>query len=120
MSTIIQAACWLLQLPPTAKFVLILLADNANDQGVCWPSIPKICERTCFSERTVHGAIKWLEQRDYCVRIDLMAVIPATSSRRKNTVNPRRSCGLTIKNRHQTHQRNHQRARARVAPRFVR
>ncbi|CCD28666.1 conserved hypothetical protein [Candidatus Glomeribacter gigasporarum BEG34] len=63
MSTIIQAACWPLQLPPTAKFVLILLADNANDQGVCWPSIPKICERTCFSERTVHGAIKWLEQR---------------------------------------------------------
>lgn len=61
MSTSIMAACWPLQMPPTPKAVLISLADNANDQGECWPSIPKICERTCFSERTVHGAIQWLE-----------------------------------------------------------
>lgn len=50
-----------MQMAPTPKAVLISLADNANDQGECWPSIPKICERTCFSERTVHAAIKWLE-----------------------------------------------------------
>ena len=56
-----MAACWPLQMPPTPKAVLISLADNANDQGECWPSIPKICERTCFSERAVHGAITWLE-----------------------------------------------------------
>lgn len=56
-----MSACWSLQMPPTAKAVLVSLADNANDDGYCWPSIPKICERTCFSERAVHGAIKWLE-----------------------------------------------------------
>ncbi len=50
-----------MQMAPTPKAVLISLADNANDHGECWPSIPKICERTCFSERTVHAAIKWLE-----------------------------------------------------------
>lgn len=61
MSTVIMSACWPLQMPPTQKAVLISLADNANDHGECWPSIPKICERTCFSERTVHTAIKWLE-----------------------------------------------------------
>lgn len=61
MSTSVMTACWPLQMPPTPKAVLISLADNANDQGECWPSIPKICERTCFSERAVHGAIKWLE-----------------------------------------------------------
>lgn len=54
--------CWPLQMPPTQKAVLISLADNANDQGECWPSIPTISQRTCFSERAVHGAIKWLEE----------------------------------------------------------
>lgn len=56
-----MSACWPLRLPPTPKAVLISLADNANDHGECWPSIPTICERTCMGERTVHGAIKWLE-----------------------------------------------------------
>ncbi|WP_303678300.1 helix-turn-helix domain-containing protein [Ralstonia mannitolilytica] len=62
MSTIIMSLCWPLQMPPTPKAVLISLADNANDQGVCWPSIPTICKRTCFSERAVRDAIKWLEE----------------------------------------------------------
>lgn len=54
--------CWPLQMPPTPKAVLISLADNANDQGYCWPSIAKISERTCFSKRAVIDAIAWLEQ----------------------------------------------------------
>lgn len=53
--------CWPLQMPPTPKAVLISLADNANDQGYCWPSISKISERTCFSKRAVIDAIAWLE-----------------------------------------------------------
>lgn len=61
MSTIIMSQCWDLEMPPTQKSVLISLADNANDQGVCWPSIPTISRRTCFSERAVQNAIKWLE-----------------------------------------------------------
>jgi hypothetical protein len=43
------------------KAVLISLADNANDQGVCWPSIATIGKRICASERAVQNAIKWLE-----------------------------------------------------------
>ncbi|MDE4918175.1 helix-turn-helix protein [Cupriavidus metallidurans] len=62
MSTIIMSKCWDLEMPPTQKSVLISLADNANDQGVCWPSIPTISRRTCFSERAVQNAIKWLER----------------------------------------------------------
>lgn len=61
MSTIVMGACWPLQLPPTAKAVLISLADQANDMGVCWPSIPGICERTCFGRTSVIDALKWLQ-----------------------------------------------------------
>lgn len=56
-----MSACWPLRMPPTPKAVLVSLADNANDQGECWPSIPTICLRTCFSERAVQAAIVWLE-----------------------------------------------------------
>ena len=56
----IMAACWRLTLPPTAKSVLMSLADQAKDDALCWPSISKTAERTCFSERAVQGAIQWL------------------------------------------------------------
>jgi hypothetical protein len=56
-----MSQCWPLQMPPTPKAVLISLADNANDDGVCWPSIATISQRTCFSERAVQAAIRWLE-----------------------------------------------------------
>lgn len=62
MSTIIMSACWPLQgMTPAKKAVLISLADNANDEGVCWPSIARIAERTCLSERAVRDALRWLE-----------------------------------------------------------
>lgn len=63
MSTIIMSACWPLQgMSGPQKAVLISLADNANDEGVCWPSVARISERTCLAERTVQTAIKWLGQ----------------------------------------------------------
>jgi hypothetical protein len=57
----IMSQCWPLKMPPSPKAVLISLADNANDQGHCWPSIDTIGERTCLSRRAVIDAIKWLE-----------------------------------------------------------
>jgi hypothetical protein len=57
-----MSACWPLQgMSLAQKAVLISLADNANDQGVCWPSIATISKRICASERAVQNAIKWLE-----------------------------------------------------------
>lgn len=61
MSTMVMAACWPLQMPPTPKAVLMSLADNANDDGQCWPSIATICQRTCFGKTAVIEAIAWLE-----------------------------------------------------------
>ena len=68
MSTVIMSKCWPVQvpkglgsLPGVIKNVLVSLADNANDQGYCWPSIETICKRTCFERNAVINAIKILE-----------------------------------------------------------
>lgn len=53
--------CWPLQMRPPAKAVLMSLADMANDEGFCWPSLERICERTCFGRTAVIDAISALE-----------------------------------------------------------
>ena len=45
---------------PLRKLVLIKLADNANDQGECWPSVPYIAEQCEISERSVQNHIQKL------------------------------------------------------------
>lgn len=62
MSTRIMAKCWPLKLDGTPKSVLISLADQANDDGVCWPSVGSISQRTGWNERTVRRAIADLEK----------------------------------------------------------
>lgn len=61
MSNKLIEACWPLQMPPTAKAVLICLADFADDSGQCWPSIDTLAARTCFGRTAVISAIRWLE-----------------------------------------------------------
>jgi len=40
--------------------VLVALADQANDDGICWPSVGSISRRTRLSERTVQRALRSL------------------------------------------------------------
>ncbi|MBS3725892.1 helix-turn-helix domain-containing protein [Stenotrophomonas sp. PE591] len=62
MSTIIMSQCWPLQgLSVTQKSVLISLADQANDDGVCWPAVGTIAARCCMSARAVRTAMDHLE-----------------------------------------------------------
>ncbi|WP_323158285.1 helix-turn-helix domain-containing protein [Pseudomonas viridiflava] len=57
-----MSLCWPLQgMSPAQKSVLVSLADNASDEGVCWPSVSTIGIRTCLSERAVRNALRWLE-----------------------------------------------------------
>lgn len=66
MSTIIMTACWPIQgMTPVQKAVLISLADQANDDGVCWPAVATISRRTCVSERSVQSALRWLEANGF-------------------------------------------------------
>ena len=61
MSTIIMSACWPLEgMSVSQKAVLISLADQASDDGVCWPGVKSIGKRTCLSERAVQDALAWL------------------------------------------------------------
>lgn len=62
MSTIIMAAVWPLQgMSASQKAVLVSLADQANDDGACWPAVDTIALRTCLSERAVQEALRWLQ-----------------------------------------------------------
>lgn len=61
MSIALMTRTWLLPLPASAKLVLLSLADQANDDGVCWPSQPKIAQRCSLTERAVRQQLKLLE-----------------------------------------------------------
>ena len=65
LSTFILSACWPLELSATQKLVIISLADQANDEGVCWPSVASLTRRTCLSERAVRNALRDLEDGGY-------------------------------------------------------
>lgn len=47
------------------KLILIKLADNANDDGVCWPSIPYVAKHTEMTVRTVQTQIAILADRGF-------------------------------------------------------
>lgn len=62
----IEALRWIrpLQVTPPMKAVLWALADNADEAGLCWPSMASLVEATCLGERTVQAAIKALVAAD--------------------------------------------------------
>jgi hypothetical protein len=45
----------------SARFVLLALADFANDAGECWPSIDGIARKVCMSDRGVQKVLRQLE-----------------------------------------------------------
>lgn len=55
---------WELDILPGPKFVLVSLADQANDRGACWPSIPQIASRCGMSERSVSRHLQSLESQN--------------------------------------------------------
>ena len=54
-------------LVPTERLIMLSLADHADDQGRCYPSIARLCERTGLSERAVQSNIKGLTAGGYLV-----------------------------------------------------
>lgn len=62
MSNRLMDLAWPLPIPPSPKVVLVALADQADDAGTCWPSIPSLCQRTSLGRTAVIEAVKWLEK----------------------------------------------------------
>lgn len=60
MSFYLAGAAWRAKVAPTTKLVLLCLADTANDDGECWPSIQTICKKTGLSRRAVINHIETL------------------------------------------------------------
>lgn len=52
----------------TALLVLLALADHANDDGVCWPSVARLATRVRTSERHVQRILGNLEQAGWLTR----------------------------------------------------
>jgi predicted transcriptional regulator len=51
-----------MDLPHRAISVYRYLADRANKDGICWPSIPTISKDLKFSESTIRRALKDLHR----------------------------------------------------------
>ena len=52
-------------LPPTERLIMLALADHADDDGRCYPSIQRLCQRTGLSERAVRTNLRALEKSGY-------------------------------------------------------
>lgn len=63
-----MSAVWDLPMPPSEKLVLLALADWANDEGHCYPSIAKVARKTGVSERTVQRVLRDAEQANLIER----------------------------------------------------
>ncbi len=59
---------WELDLPDSEKLALLALADNANDEGYCWPSMATLARKCSKSDRTVQRSIQSLEEKGHLTR----------------------------------------------------
>lgn len=59
---------WDKQLPQSRKFLLLALADQANDAGECWPSVRTLAARCSMGRRTVFDSLADLESEGWLSR----------------------------------------------------
>ena len=50
------------ELSPNQKLVFLAICDNANDEGICYPSIDTLQAKTSISRPTIIKLIKELEE----------------------------------------------------------
>ncbi|MCB0066021.1 MAG: helix-turn-helix domain-containing protein, partial [Caldilineaceae bacterium] len=62
MSVAARKWAWQVCAKPSAKLVLLCLAEHADDDGLCWPSLRRISELTRLSHATVTRCLACLEE----------------------------------------------------------
>ncbi len=85
MSVKLMALVWELDLSTFEKLVMLALADCANDDGECWPSVATLSRKTGAAERTVQRSLRALEQ------CGLLKTITLTGRGNRYWLNPRHS-----------------------------
>ena len=60
MSAKVQAWVWDQELLPQRKLLLLWLANRATDNGVCFPGLAEIRQKTGLSESMVRRHLHWL------------------------------------------------------------
>jgi len=55
---------WHQDIKPVPKLILMALADAADDQGICWPSVATIAIKVGVSTRTVRRVMQTLIRRE--------------------------------------------------------
>lgn len=86
MSVRVMSLVWQLELPDSQKIVLLALADSANDEGHCWPSMRSLVAKCSKGERTIQGVIKQLCDAGHLTRREVLG------KGCNYTVHPRREC----------------------------
>jgi|GEM_PF-2650232 len=68
----VQAITWALQsgTKPRERLVLIVLANYADEEGVCWPSQARMARETGYTRQTVSKILKALCDSGYITRTD--------------------------------------------------
>lgn len=72
MSIRVMTAVWSIDLPDSQKIVLLALADCANDEGLCWPSMASLAKKCSKGERTVQGVIRELVAAGHLTRTEVV------------------------------------------------
>lgn len=73
MSIKLMTAVWdRTDITSTQKLVLLALADWANDDGLCWPSIATIGTKSSLKERAVQMTIRSLEDAGFVMREEVV------------------------------------------------
>lgn len=87
MSIRLMTQVWDIQsLTQPRKMLLLALADNANDEGRCWPSVETLMRKCGFrSESGVRAAIKELAEKEWLTK--LARSEKAENGRRKQASN---------------------------------
>ena len=68
MSIKLMTMAWSVDASHADKLVLLALADNANDDGLCYPSLATIAKKCGMHRATVLRAIEWLEENGHLTR----------------------------------------------------
>jgi hypothetical protein len=57
-------------LRPAEKILLLAIADYADDEGACWPSLATLVEKTGLSERSIRTHLRTLEHFDLLTTVE--------------------------------------------------